>query len=596
MLKALYDYAQKHPEVRQAIGCELKNISFVVDLTADGQLVGVRAQDKEHRNVLCPTAGTMSNRIDAHPIADKASTSLRLTPEGLDEKKLGKLKVKQEIFLQRFQDGVTEIPEFYAVYTALSTPETMAKIQEEYAACGGKEGDCVSFSVSGRDLWSMPEVLAWWSRQCNTDPPGDPKDMVLDVVTGKPCVPAPLWKQMRGRAAMGGQSTGVALVSFNAPAFESYQKEQGANCPVSKETADAIMDAAIYLSANAATIGTVRLLHWYSERVAPEDDFFEQLLGLSGEAGPEDENEEAAMDSNVNKMVNAPFKGEMPPNMEGVTYHMIYMQPKAARMVVRRYEQGSYATMYRSIQAWYKDLNVVTASGIVANKTPSLYALMFGLLSDTETSAKTDKIKPLEAWVPYILDSCFYGRPLPDPLAARALSGFRSGIYATSDKDAQNLSQQHKRIQWLKLWLNRIGQNDERRNAPMIDETANKNLKYPAYVCGRLMAIYDKIQRVAYHLNTSVVAKWYTACSQSPAQVLCQIQKMSVHHLEAIESNYVRNLLEKELGECWSLLTDGIPDVMSMQDQSYFACGYWQELADLNKTIFDKKANDKEDQ
>ena len=41
----------------------------------------------------------------------------------------------------------------------------------------------------------------------------------------------------------GAQSSGAALVSFNAPAFESYGKEQSYNAPVGKYAEFAIYDS-----------------------------------------------------------------------------------------------------------------------------------------------------------------------------------------------------------------------------------------------------------------------------------------------------------------------------------------------------------------
>ena len=63
----------------------------------------------------------------------------------------------------------------------------------------------------------------------------------------------------------GAQSSGAALVSFNAPAFESYGKEQSYNAPVSTYAAYAYTTALNYLLADRdhmTMIGDTAIVYW----------------------------------------------------------------------------------------------------------------------------------------------------------------------------------------------------------------------------------------------------------------------------------------------------------------------------------------------
>ena len=65
------------------------------------------------------------------------------------------------------------------------------------------------------------------------------------LVTGKKSEISRIHKTIKG--VPGAQSSGAALVSFNAPAFESYGKEQSYNAPVSKYAEFAYTTALNYL-------------------------------------------------------------------------------------------------------------------------------------------------------------------------------------------------------------------------------------------------------------------------------------------------------------------------------------------------------------
>lgn len=120
---------------------------------------------------------------------------------------------------------------------------------------------------------------------------------------------------------------------------------------------------------------------------------------------------------------------------------------------------------------------------------------------------------------------------------------------------------------------------------PQIDVHLDEKSTNPAYICGRLMAVYDMIQRQAADRNVTVVSRFFSACSQAPLQVLGRLQELSVHHLAAIQNGYMQHMLSKELQECWSMVTGSIPNSLSIPDQAYFACGYWQERAAFKRKL-----------
>lgn len=124
----------------------------------------------------------------------------------------------------------------------------------------------------------------------------------------------------------------------------------------------------------------------------------------------------------------------------------------------------------------------------------------------------------------------------------------------------------------------------------------NQECGQSAYVCGRLMAVYDMIQRQAVNLKSTVISRYFTACSQNPAMVLGKLQAMSVHHFENIRYKNVRAALEDELSQAWGQMGQTVPMRLSIEDQAYFACGYWQEMAELRRMFFGVSEADKKEE
>lgn len=125
----------------------------------------------------------------------------------------------------------------------------------------------------------------------------------------------------------------------------------------------------------------------------------------------------------------------------------------------------------------------------------------------------------------------------------------------------------------------------------------NPKLENIGYQCGRLLAIYDAIQRrAAPEVQTGVLTKFYAACSQHPAMTIGRMQTLSIHHLRKIESPYYERLYRDMLAATYDCIPAGtqIPKRLSPEDQAYFAVGYWQQVAAISKQTYQPKKQEEE--
>ena len=117
----------------------------------------------------------------------------------------------------------------------------------------------------------------------------------------------------------------------------------------------------------------------------------------------------------------------------------------------------------------------------------------------------------------------------------------------------------------------------------------NEKHPEPAYHCGALVAVYGAIQRYAMpDVNASLIDRYYASASQAPALVLGQLARMSNYHISKREGlrTYFSNLRDQVA----CAIGPVIPTVLRPEQQAYFALGYYQMCARMEKDRLARKA------
>lgn len=134
----------------------------------------------------------------------------------------------------------------------------------------------------------------------------------------------------------------------------------------------------------------------------------------------------------------------------------------------------------------------------------------------------------------------------------------------------------------LKAYLNRknrIINHLKEREITMALDLENKN---QGYLCGRLFAVLEKIQEDAQPgINSTIKDRFYGAASVTPITVFSRLLSLSNHHLGKLESGR-KFWHEKQIQEIMDgISSNGMPAHLSLDDQSRFAIGYYQQRKDL---------------
>lgn len=124
-------------------------------------------------------------------------------------------------------------------------------------------------------------------------------------------------------------------------------------------------------------------------------------------------------------------------------------------------------------------------------------------------------------------------------------------------------------------------------------EKLDERLNSVPYQCGRLMALLAEIQRRALgDVGAGVVQRYYAAASTTPALVFGRLIRNSNAHLDKIGDNLAK-WYEGKLAEVWDGIKTEIPKTLTLEEQTLFAMGYYQQIAQVRKDIADAVATKK---
>ena len=115
----------------------------------------------------------------------------------------------------------------------------------------------------------------------------------------------------------------------------------------------------------------------------------------------------------------------------------------------------------------------------------------------------------------------------------------------------------------------------------------------PAYQCGRLMAVLAALQHAALgDVGAGVVQRYYAAASATPALVFGRLVRTAQFHLNKVESGGLAHWYEDLIAEISSRVKDGMPATLTLEEQSLFALGYYQQIAALRTKRGDRQDED----
>ena len=409
------------------------------------------------------------------------------------------------------------------------------------------------FRYRGRYLHEIPAIRQAWQDYYNNS---QDSQQFPCLVTGKLAPVAQLHPSIKG--IYGAQSSGASLVSFNAPAFCSYDREQGLNAPTSQYAAFAYGAALNYLIATQNTrAGDVTLLFWAE---SGEEAYADALKRFGFGGGDEDdqykEEDLKGLMESLAEGADVEWDGtRIDPNM---TFYILGISPNAARLSVRFFLRNSFGQFIRSVKAHYDRLEIVRPSFDPFDNIP-----VWRMLKETVNPNSREK-KPAADMAGDTLRAILTNTPYP----ATLLNGVTLRIRA--DREMNRTRAAILKAYYLK-----------NRN-PFVPEevltvSLNQDSNHEAYVLGRLFSVLEAIQSDANPgINATIRDKSFSSASATPGVVFPTLVNLAQKHLRKLDEGK-KIFYDKQLTELMSKLGETYPNRMNLPQQGAFQLGYYHQ-------------------
>ena len=351
------------------------------------------------------------------------------------------------------------------------------------------------------------------------------------------------------------QSSGAALVSFNAPAFCSYGREQNFNAPVGKYAAFAYTAALNHLLAdrkNVQLIGDTTVVCW-AEGADPAYQSFFGTACFGAETGLSDDDLRAAL-KRLAELKPCDDLG-IDPNRP---FYILGLAPNAARLSVRFFLRDSFGRLMKNVNAHYERLEIVRPAYAKTNILP-----LWAMLRETVNLNSRDK------------------SPSPAMAGAATRAVFSGGPYPASLREAVMLRIRAERnITWgraaiIKAYYLKNPHKD--RPKEVLTVSLNEASTDTAYTLGRLFSVYEAVQQAANPgINTTIKDKYFNSAAAMPAGIFPVLNNLCQKHLRKLDGRQ-RVYYDKQIMTLKGILGESYPMRMTLAQQGSFDLGYYHQ-------------------
>lgn len=351
------------------------------------------------------------------------------------------------------------------------------------------------------------------------------------------------------------QSSGAALVSFNAPAFCSYGREQNFNAPVGKYAAFAYTAALNHLLAdrkNVQLIGDTTVVCW-AEGADPAYQSFFGTACFGAETGLSDDDLRAAL-KRLAELKPCDDLG-IDPNRP---FYILGLAPNAARLSVRFFLRDSFGRLMKNVNAHYERLEIVRPDYAKTNILP-----LWAMLRETVNLNSRDK-SPSPAMAGAATRAVFSGGPYPASLLEAVMLRIRAERNITWGRAAI-----------IKAYYLKNPHKDCPKE--VLTVSLNEASTDTAYTLGRLFSVYEAVQQAANPgINTTIKDKYFNSAAAMPAGIFPVLNNLCQKHLRKLDGRQ-RVYYDKQIMTLKGILGESYPMRMTLAQQGSFDLGYYHQ-------------------
>ena len=544
-------------------GWGLAKVSFALYINDQGQLIRTASVKTEQvrgkKTVLSPQMMQLpapvkrTVGIAANFLCDNSSYILGVDNKGNPQRALDCFvackALHQQLLSSLDSSAAKALLAFFQTWNPAHAPEHPALRDDWEEILSGAN---LVFRYGGAYVHEDPAICQAW--QAYYDSQGDGPEMVC-LVTGQKVPAEAVHPAIKG--VQGAQSSGAALVSFNAPAFCSYGREQNLNAPISKYAAFAYTSALNHLLSDQEHVyhvGDTTVVCW-AEGGEPAYQSFGGFA-LFGVPFSYEEKDLWSMVKNLAEGMPVNFiESRLDPEKP---FYILGLAPNAARLSVRFFLCNSFGAFLRNVQAHHERLEIVRPSYAKPGPMP-----LWQLLNETVNQNSRDK-SPTPGLAGEVLRAVLTDTAYPTTLLNGVVLRIRAEHEITRGRaailKAYYLKNPHKDVPKEVL---PVSLNSESTNIP--------------YTLGRLFSVLEAIQYAANPgINATVKDKYFNSASATPSHTFPVLMNLTQKHLKKLDGG-LRVYYEKQLAEIIGILGEEFPARLSLPQQGAFQLGYYHQ-------------------
>ena len=558
--------------------CEAK-VSYAIELMPDGKVKGfISLKTEEERGKkkvwvsttrMVPQMVTRSSGVLPNFLCDNSKYMLGFDKDGSSKRVLECFQVAKEKHLELLEQAEGEMAASIKAFFETWNPEKEEeKLKESEIWEALTDGGNLIFYMNGCEAQEDEEIKELWNEKQNSCDGEEGGNTGICLVTGKKAEISRIHRTIKG--VPGAQSSGAALVSFNAPAFESYGKEQSYNAPVGKYAEFAYTTALNYLLSQrnyTFQLGDTMVVYWAENGQKAYQDVFSFALV------PTIDNRETIREIFDCIKKDQPIKVDDIEMDSEQRFYILGLAPNAARLSVRFFYQDSFGKILEHISEHYERMKIVQPSWETRE-----YMSIRDMLMETVNQNSRDK-SPIPNMAAMVMQAVLSGGRYPASLYTDTLIRIRA------DQGERKLSWGRTAI--LKAYLIRNTNWKEGVNYMGL----NKENSEQPYLLGRLFAVLEFIQKDTNPgIKATIRDRYFNSACATPASVFPILIKLMNSHIKKLERDNLGAKIsyENQLTEIMGKL-DEFPRRLILEEQGKFDLGYYHQVQDKYTKREDRK-------
>lgn len=561
-LAEYYENLVLQEKVSKSGWCQAK-VSHAIELNEDGTIKAIISKRKEEERgkkkiwvpvlLNVPEMVTRSSGVSSNFLCDNAKYFLGIDGDGIQKRTIECFESAKERHLMLLEEANGKMARAICLFFKNWKPECADEnlsVKEHWDELN--EGGNLIFCMKAIYAQDEKEIQDIWEEYLKKQKQGK---QGICLVTGQRAEIARIHRGIKG--VPGAQSSGAGLVSFNAPAFESYGKEQSYNAMVGKYAEFAYTTALNYLlnqSEYKFALGDSMIVFWAESGQEEYQDSFLSWLN------PKVDNQEE-----MNKVFGNLKKGVWV-DLEDIQldseqrFYILCLAPNAARLSVRFYYQNSFGNIIKNIAKHYQRMEIVRPSW-----EDMRYLGIKQMLNETVNQKSKDKT-PIPNMASMVLSAILSDTKYPASLYTDTLIRIRAEQgKVTCGRAAIIKAFLIQNYKWK--------EGDEYMGL-------NEGCEESAYVLGRLFAVLETIQKDANSgINTTIRDRYFNSACATPASVFPTLIKLKNSHIKKLEreSGGTKIYYEKMLTELMGKI-EKFPRRLSLEEQGKFMLGYYHQV------------------